>query len=83
MTGIKYEHPKDNERLNVYFYIIKCAFPSERASGNYSPGDTPWICYDRTLSSIGSAKARQREIMERNGLQSFWTVGVPYEEAYA
>lgn len=73
MTDVKYEHPGDNERLDVRVYVVKCALPSEQTSGNYSPGK-PHIQYDRFFHSIGDAKRRQKELMDRHGFQSFWTV---------
>ena len=74
---VKYDWPKNLDRSNyVYFYIVTCAMPSEQESRNFSPA-RPKVVYDRTFDCIDSARARQKEILERSGQQSFWTVGKP------
>lgn len=79
---VKYEHPSDHDTSkNVYFYIVKCALPSEQESGDYSHGK-PFIVYDRTLASVKSAKEKQKEILRRHGFQSFWTIGKPCHGAF-
>ncbi len=79
---VKYDHPDDDDRSqHVYFYVVKCALPSEQKSGDYSPA-RPRIVYDRTFPSVSGAKARQKEILKRHGFQSFWTIGMPCHGAF-
>lgn len=82
MSDLPWKQPDDNDETNhVYFYVVKCAVPSEQKSGDYSP-NKPRVVYDRTFPSVYYAKLRQKEILERDGFQSFWTVGKPCYGAF-
>lgn len=65
----------------VYFYVVKCALPSEQESGNYSP-NKPYVAFDRTFTSVECARKRQKELLERHGFQSFWTIEKTLDGAF-
>jgi hypothetical protein len=70
-----------NPNNYVFLYIVRCALPNEQESGDCSPND-PYIVYDRTFDTIDQAKLRQKELTERFGWQTFYTVGKLLPEAF-